>query len=201
MRLYDFSQLFRPRKFLPKRSKIEIRVNRVKLWHLMFSRLFCFDFVYDSTPAQGARNILARNFKMSQLEFYGKRVPISKDKKIEKNRKIQSHIASKPDFKQKKPFQLLRNCVLTIFFTKSIKKFVKWRCLILLPINASGLLSMSGLNASNTDYLCNIYVWKWLMEVILIVMIEWLILDDCDCLKWVQHKLGKYLHMYLLLTT
>ena len=32
-----------------------------------------FDFVFDSTPAQGARNILARNFKMSQLEFYGKR--------------------------------------------------------------------------------------------------------------------------------
>ena len=88
----------------------------------MFSRLFCFDFVYDSTPAQGARNILARNFKMSQLEFYGKRVPISKDKKIEKNRKIQSHIASKPDFKQKKTLPTSKKLRLNDFFYKKYKK-------------------------------------------------------------------------------
>ena len=48
-----------------------------------------FDFVFDSTPAQGARNILARNFKMSQLEFYGKRKGFNFERK--KNHKKSSN--------------------------------------------------------------------------------------------------------------
>ena len=122
MRFHDFSQLFRPRKFLLKRSKMEIRF-KIQIVTFDVYTTFVFlvlTFVFDSRPAQGARYVLARKFKMSQFEFYEKR----KDYNFErKNRKkssneqmrqstllkpinafewLSDYTASETDFKQQK---------------------------------------------------------------------------------------------------